>query len=176
MSFSALSLNTQLVNTLAELGYQQPTPIQVEAIPAILAKQDVMAGAQTGTGKTAAFALPILQHLIADNENLKAPKAIRALVLVPTRELALQVQQSFVKYAKGTDIRVGIAYGGVSIEAQQAVFNAGIDVLIATPGRLLDHLRQGALNLNQLNTLVFDEADRMLDMGFMDEIKAVLDL
>ena len=174
MSFSALSLNTQLVNTLAELGYQQPTPIQVEAIPAILAKQDVMAGAQTGTGKTAAFALPILQHLIADNENLKAPKEIRALVLVPTRELALQVQQSFVKYAKGTDIRVGIAYGGVSIEAQQAVFNAGIDVLIATPGRLLDHLRQGALNLNQLNTLVFDEADRMLDMGFMDEIKAVL--
>ncbi|MGL5490216.1 MAG: DEAD/DEAH box helicase, partial [Shewanella sp.] len=174
MSFSALSLNTRLVNTLAELGYQQPTPIQVEAIPAILTKQDVMAGAQTGTGKTAAFALPILQLLMADNQSDNAAKAIRALVLVPTRELAVQVQQSFVKYAKGTDIRVGIAYGGVSIEAQQAVFNAGIDVLIATPGRLLDHMRQGALNLKQLNTLVFDEADRMLDMGFMDEIQAVL--
>lgn len=102
------------------------------------------------------------------------PKNIRALVLVPTRELAVQVQQSFVKYAKGTDIRIGIAYGGVSIEAQQAEFKAGIDVLIATPGRLLDHLRQGALNLKRLSVLVFDEADRMLDMGFMDEIKAVL--
>ena len=174
MSFSALSLHSQLVNTLAELGYQQPTPIQIEAIPAILAKQDVMAGAQTGTGKTAAFALPILQQLLLDNQNLDAPKNIRALVLVPTRELAVQVQQSFVKYAKGTDIRIGIAYGGVSIEAQQAEFKAGIDVLIATPGRLLDHLRQGALNLKRLSVLVFDEADRMLDMGFMDEIKAVL--
>ncbi|MGL5665114.1 MAG: DEAD/DEAH box helicase, partial [Shewanella sp.] len=174
MSFSALSLHSQLVNTLAELGYRQPTPIQIEAIPAILAKQDVMAGAQTGTGKTAAFALPILQLLLLDNESSDAPKEIRALVLVPTRELAVQVQQSFVKYAKGTDIRIGIAYGGVSVEAQQAEFKAGIDVLIATPGRLLDHLRQGALNLKCLSVLVFDEADRMLDMGFMDEIKAVL--
>ncbi|MGL5048863.1 MAG: DEAD/DEAH box helicase, partial [Shewanella sp.] len=162
--------------TLASLGYESPTPIQLDAIPAILAKQDVMAGAQTGTGKTAAFALPILHHLLAASaqESQSAVKAVRALVLVPTRELAVQVQQSFVKYAKGTDIRIGIAYGGVSIDAQVTVFNAGIDVLIATPGRLLDHLRQGALNLKQLNILVFDEADRMLDMGFMDEIQAVL--
>ncbi|MCH1929019.1 DEAD/DEAH box helicase [Shewanella sp. A25] len=174
MSFSALSLTPQLIHTLAELGYQQPTPIQLEAIPAILDKQDVLAGAQTGTGKTAAFALPILQQLLAKEAPLDALKAIRALVLVPTRELAVQVQQSFVKYAKGTDIKVGIAYGGVSIDAQQAVFKAGIDVLVATPGRLLDHLRQGALSLKQLSVLVFDEADRMLDMGFMDEIKAVL--
>ncbi|ABN60770.1 DEAD/DEAH box helicase [Shewanella baltica] len=176
MSFSVLSLNSKLVNTLASLGFESPTPIQLEAIPAILAKRDVMAGAQTGTGKTAAFALPILHHLLALSplQELTAVKPIRALVLVPTRELAVQVQQSFVKYAKGTDIRVGIAYGGVSIDAQVAVFNAGIDVLIATPGRLLDHLRQGALSLKQLSVLVFDEADRMLDMGFMDEIQAVL--
>ena len=176
MSFSVLSLNSTLVNTLASLGYESPTPIQLEAIPAILAKRDVMAGAQTGTGKTAAFALPILHHLLALSpaQELTAVRPVRALVLVPTRELAVQVQQSFVKYAKGTDIRIGIAYGGVSIDAQVAVFNAGIDVLIATPGRLLDHLRQGALNLKQLSVLVFDEADRMLDMGFMDEIQAVL--
>ncbi|WP_413472334.1 DEAD/DEAH box helicase [Shewanella baltica] len=176
MSFSVLSLNSTLVNTLADLGYESPTPIQLEAIPAILAKRDVMAGAQTGTGKTAAFALPILHHLLALSpaQELTAVKPIRALVLVPTRELAVQVQQSFVKYAKGTDIRIGIAYGGVSIDAQVAVFNAGIEVLIATPGRLLDHLRQGALSLKQLSVLVFDEADRMLDMGFMDEIQAVL--
>ncbi|MCS6231575.1 DEAD/DEAH box helicase [Shewanella baltica] len=176
MSFSVLSLNSTLVNTLASLGYESPTPIQLEAIPAILAKRDVMAGAQTGTGKTAAFALPILHHLLALSplQELTAVKPIRALVLVPTRELAVQVQQSFVKYAKGTDIRIGIAYGGVSIDAQVAVFNAGIEVLIATPGRLLDHLRQGALSLKQLSVLVFDEADRMLDMGFMDEIQAVL--
>jgi len=164
------------VNTLASLGYESPTPIQLEAIPAILAKRDVMAGAHTGTGKTAAFALPILHHLLALSplQELTAVRPVRALVLVPTRELAVQVQQSFVKYAKGTDIRVGIAYGGVSIDAQVAVFNAGIDVLIATPGRLLDHLRQGALSLKQLSVLVFDEADRMLNMGFMDEIQAVL--
>ncbi|MCU8083457.1 DEAD/DEAH box helicase [Shewanella sp. SM23] len=176
MSFSALSLNSTLVNTLAVLGYESPTPIQLEAIPAILAKRDVMAGAQTGTGKTAAFALPILHHLmtLSPSQELTAVRPVRGLVLVPTRELAVQVQQSFVKYAKGTDIRIGIAYGGVSIDAQVAVFNAGIDVLIATPGRLLDHLRQGALNLKQLSVLVFDEADRMLDMGFMDEIQAVL--
>ncbi|MGE6435899.1 DEAD/DEAH box helicase [Shewanella baltica] len=176
MSFSALSLNSTLVNTLAALGYESPTPIQLEAIPAILAKRDVMAGAQTGTGKTAAFALPILHHLmtLSPSQELTAVRPVRGLVLVPTRELAVQVQQSFVKYAKGTDIRIGIAYGGVSIDAQVAVFNAGIDVLIATPGRLLDHLRQGAFNLKQLSVLVFDEADRMLDMGFMDEIQAVL--
>ncbi|WP_330147291.1 DEAD/DEAH box helicase [Shewanella oncorhynchi] len=177
MSFSALSLNSTLVNTLAALGYESPTPIQLEAIPAILAKRDVMAGAQTGTGKTAAFALPILHHLmtLSPSQELTAVRRpVRGLVLVPTRELAVQVQQSFVKYAKGTDIRIGIAYGGVSIDAQVAVFNAGIDVLIATPGRLLDHLRQGALNLKQLSVLVFDEADRMLDMGFMDEIQALL--
>ncbi|WP_229781433.1 DEAD/DEAH box helicase, partial [Shewanella putrefaciens] len=176
MSFSSLSLNATLVNTITELGYSLPTPIQSEAIPVILAKQDVMAGAQTGTGKTAAFALPILHLLMAKNVEQKAErvKTVQALVLVPTRELAVQVHQSFVKYAKNTDIRIGIAYGGVSIDAQVDVFKTGIDVLIATPGRLLDHLRQGVLNLNQLSTLVFDEADRMLDMGFMDEINAVL--
>ncbi|MGL5410516.1 MAG: DEAD/DEAH box helicase, partial [Shewanella sp.] len=173
-SWGSLCLHAHLLNNLAQLGYQQPTPIQIQAIPAILAKRDMLAGAQTGTGKTAAFALPILHRLMSQPFDKGAFRAIGALVLVPTRELALQVQQSFVNYAQDTDIRIGVAYGGVSIAAQVEVFNAGIDVLIATPGRLLDHLRQGALTLNQLQTLVFDEADRMLDMGFMDEIQAIL--
>lgn len=173
-SWGSLCLHAHLLNNLAQLGYQQPTPIQIQAIPAILAKRDMLAGAQTGTGKTAAFALPILHRLMSQPFAKGAFRAIGALVLVPTRELALQVQQSFVNYAQETDIRIGVAYGGVSIAAQVEVFNAGIDVLIATPGRLLDHLRQGALTLNQLQTLVFDEADRMLDMGFMDEIQAIL--
>ncbi|MGL5393216.1 MAG: DEAD/DEAH box helicase, partial [Shewanella sp.] len=175
LSFDSLCLHAQLLNNLAQLGYKQPTPIQQRAIPAILAKQDVLAGAQTGTGKTAAFALPILQGLMSEPAGEGSSSAIRALVLVPTRELALQVQQSFVNYAKDTGIRIGIAYGGVSIAAQVEAFNAGVAVLIATPGRLLDHLRQGALSLSQLNVLVFDEADRMLDMGFMEEINAILE-
>lgn len=176
MSFSALGLHSQLVHTLTTLGYQSPTPIQQEAIPAVLAKHDLMAGAQTGTGKTAAFALPILHQLLQREAIVPTihQRAISALVLVPTRELALQVQQSFVQYSENTDIRIGVAYGGVSIDAQAQTFLAGIDILIATPGRLLDHLRQGVLSLQQLNILVFDEADRMLDMGFMDEIQSVL--
>ncbi|NMH65830.1 DEAD/DEAH box helicase [Shewanella salipaludis] len=186
MSFSALELNPNLCHTLAGLGYDSPTPIQCEAIPAILAGRDLLAGAQTGTGKTAAFALPIVQLLAQAQateaqaaepqatEPQAAVRAIRALILVPTRELAVQVHQSFVKYAQGSGLECGIAYGGVSIEAQASRFKTGIDILVATPGRLLDHLRQGALTLSQLQLLIFDEADRMLDMGFMDEIQALL--
>jgi ATP-dependent RNA helicase RhlE len=175
MSFSALRLHPALVQNLTALGYEAPSPIQSRAIPAILAGQDLLAGAQTGTGKTAAFALPILHRLLSLPERgAEARRAIRALVLVPTRELAVQVAKSIMAYAKGEELRCALVYGGVSIEAQVQALAEGVDILVATPGRLLDHLRQRALTLQSLQVLVFDEADRMLDMGFMDEITAVL--
>ncbi len=171
-SFADLALSPRLQQTLTELGYAAPTPVQASAIPVILAGRDLMAGAQTGTGKTAAFVLPLLEQLLAQPQG--ESRSIRALVLVPTRELAVQVHESVTRYAKGTDLTSTLVYGGVSIAAQVAALKAGVDLLIATPGRLLDHLRQGALSLAALRHLVFDEADRMLDMGFMDEIKALL--
>ncbi len=171
MSFSSLSLDKSLIDAIKAKGYTQATPIQLKAIPAILANKDVMAGAQTGTGKTAAFALPILQKLIGD---LPEKRPVRALVLTPTRELAQQVYKSFVGYAENTEINVAVAYGGVSINPQIAALNEGADVLVATPGRLLDHLINGSLELTDLACLVFDEADRMLDMGFKDEIDRIL--
>jgi ATP-dependent RNA helicase RhlE len=184
MSFADLSLHSLLTVRLAELNYQQPTPIQLRVIPVILSGQDVMAGAQTGTGKTAAFALPILQHILSKRiasiqshplaETPSAKAVISCLVLVPTRELAQQVQLSIEQYAKGSDIGCVMVYGGVSIGAQIKQLAAGTDILVATPGRLLDLLRKRALSLSQLTHLVFDEADRMLDMGFKDEIVEVL--
>ena len=175
MSFSALGLHPTLLTTLAALDYAEPTPVQSQAIPVIIAEKDLMAGAQTGTGKTAAFVLPILHRLLSTPSSGNTPlRPVRALILVPTRELALQVQQSVERYAKDTSLKSTLVYGGVSIDAQVSAMQRGIDVLVATPGRLLDHLRQGALNLAHLEVLVFDEADRMLDMGFMDEINAVL--
>ncbi|WP_324041607.1 DEAD/DEAH box helicase [Aeromonas caviae] len=172
-SFAELALSPRLQQTLTELGYAAPTPVQASAIPLILAGRDLMAGAQTGTGKTAAFVLPLLEQLL-QHPTSDGPRSIRALVLVPTRELAVQVAQSVTRYARGTTLTSTLVYGGVSIAAQLEALNAGVDILIATPGRLLDHLRQGALSLAALRHLVFDEADRMLDMGFMDEIKALL--
>ncbi|MBV7416552.1 DEAD/DEAH box helicase [Aeromonas sp. sif2433] len=173
-SFTELSLSPRLLQTLTELGYETPTPIQASAIPVILAGRDLMAGAQTGTGKTAAFVLPILQQLLTMPREADEGRPIRALVLVPTRELAVQVQGSVERYGKDTGLTSALVYGGVSIAAQVEALKNGVDLLIATPGRLLDHLRQGALSLSRLGHLVFDEADRMLDMGFMDEIKALL--
>ncbi|WP_421201957.1 DEAD/DEAH box helicase [Aeromonas enteropelogenes] len=171
-SFAELVLSPHLLQTLNELGYAAPTPIQARAIPAILAGRDLLAGAQTGTGKTAAFVLPLIEQL------QKAPasetRPVRALVLVPTRELAVQVQESVARYAKGTTLTSTLVYGGVSIAAQVEALKSGVDILIATPGRLLDHLSHGAVSLESVAHLVFDEADRMLDMGFMDEIKALL--
>lgn len=170
--FAELGLSSRLQQTLCELGYRVPTPIQERAIPLILAGRDLLAGAQTGTGKTAAFVLPLIERL------LKVPtgetRPVRALVLVPTRELAVQVQESVARYAKGTDLTSTLVYGGVSIAAQVEALKTGVDILIATPGRLLDHLRHGAVSLSAVTHLVFDEADRMLDMGFMDEITALL--
>lgn len=170
--FAELGLSSRLQQTLCELGYRVPTPIQERAIPLILAGRDLLAGAQTGTGKTAAFVLPLIERL------LKAPagetRPVRTLVLVPTRELAVQVQESVVRYAKGTTLTSTLVYGGVSIAAQVEALKTGVDILIATPGRLLDHLRHGAVSLSAVTHLVFDEADRMLDMGFMDEITELL--
>lgn len=171
MSFAALGLSDPLLKAIAEQGYSVPTAIQVEAIPAVLTGRDVMAAAQTGTGKTASFTLPILQTLSAKFESTPAP--VRALVLTPTRELAAQVLQSVETYSRYLHIRSTAVYGGVRIESQIAELAAGVDVLVATPGRLLDLYKQGSLNFNHLEVLVLDEADRMLDMGFIDDIRRI---
>ena len=171
MNFSALALDKSLTDAVKALGYESPTPIQQQAIPAILAGKDIMAGAQTGTGKTAAFALPILQQLMKYANRVDP---IRALVLTPTRELAQQVYKSILGYAENTQLNVAVVYGGVSINTQISAIHKGADILIATPGRLLDHMTKGNVNLSQLQILVFDEADRMLDMGFKDEIDQIL--
>ncbi|NQY37351.1 MAG: DEAD/DEAH box helicase [Alteromonadaceae bacterium] len=179
MGFSSFKLDQNLIKAIEEQGYSEPTPIQTAAIPVILSKRDIMAGAQTGTGKTAAFALPILQQLITNlstklSTNINADRPVQALVLTPTRELAQQVYKSFVKYGQYTEVRTAIAYGGVSINPQIEALKQGADILVATPGRLLDHLINGSLSLDHLSYLVFDEADRMLDMGFKDEINNIL--
>jgi ATP-dependent RNA helicase RhlE len=171
MSFSSLALDKSLIDAVNALGYSVPTPIQQQAIPLILAGKDIMAGAQTGTGKTAAFALPILQML---GHHCVSQRSIKALVLTPTRELAQQVFKSFERYAENTELKVAVAYGGVSINPQITALEDGVDILIATPGRLLDHIAKGSVVLNDLETIVFDEADRMLDMGFKDEINRIL--
>ena len=172
MSFASLGLIEPLLRTLQDLHYQTPTLVQAEAIPAVLSGKDVMAAAQTGTGKTAGFALPLLQRLVQGGPAVSGNRA-RVLVLVPTRELAEQVLQSFVDYGKGLDVRFLAAYGGVSINPQMMKLRKGVDVLVATPGRLLDLHRQNAVQFDQVQTLVLDEADRMLDLGFSRELNAV---
>lgn len=171
MGFSTLGLQANLLSTLDALGYEDPTPIQQAAIPQVLAGHDVMAGAQTGTGKTAAFALPLIQRITAQNE---ANSDIRVLVLTPTRELAQQVHQSFVRYSEGLNLNTVAAYGGASINPQLAALSEGCDVLVATPGRLLELVIKELIDLNNLTTLVLDEADRMLDMGFITDITRIL--
>jgi ATP-dependent RNA helicase RhlE len=171
MGFSTLGLQANLLSTLDALGYEDPTPIQQAAIPQVLAGHDVMAGAQTGTGKTAAFALPLIQRITAQKE---ANSDIRVLVLTPTRELAQQVHQSFVRYSEGLDVNTVAAYGGASINPQLAALSEGCDVLVATPGRLLELVIKELIDLNNLTTLVLDEADRMLDMGFITDITRIL--
>jgi ATP-dependent RNA helicase RhlE len=176
MSFASLDLIDGLLRTLESIGYDTPTPIQKQAIPAVLAGRDLLAAAQTGTGKTAAFALPLLQRLAMEGDQA-APNHVRCLVLVPTRELADQVYQSFHTYGFNLPLRSAVAYGGVPMEPQLARLRKGLDVLVATPGRLLDLHRKGALEFGQLAALVLDEADRMLDLGFaadLDLLFAVL--
>ncbi|MES2012755.1 MAG: DEAD/DEAH box helicase [Pseudomonadota bacterium] len=178
VSFDSLGLAPELLKALTESGYTTPTPIQSQAIPVALAGGDLMAGAQTGTGKTAAFALPLLQKLLplANNGASPAKHPIRALILTPTRELAIQVEESVKAYAKNTPLRSLVVYGGVDIKTQTPHLKSGVEILVATPGRLLDHIEQKTLQLNQVQMLVLDEADRMLDMGFMPDLKRILAL
>ncbi|KAA8601008.1 ATP-dependent RNA helicase [Vibrio cyclitrophicus] len=174
-SFNQLGLSEHLLATLAELNFTAPTSVQEQAIPLVLEGKDVLAGAQTGTGKTAAFGLPIIQRLIETKDNIiPNPKLVRALVLVPTRELAQQVFDNVTEYAKGTDIKVVVAYGGVSMKVQTDNLRGGADILVATPGRLIDHMFTKNIMLSHTEVLVLDEADRMLDMGFMSDIKRIL--
>ncbi|MEL6188093.1 MAG: DEAD/DEAH box helicase [Myxococcota bacterium] len=174
MSFSDLGLAADLLRAVEAQGYTQPTPIQAKAIPHVLDRRDVLAGAQTGTGKTAAFTLPMLQ-LLDDGKRAKAGRP-RALVLVPTRELAAQVGESIQTYGKNLRIRSSVIFGGVNINPQKDVLQRGIEILVATPGRLLDHAGQGTVDLSGIEILVLDEADRMLDMGFIHDIRRVLRL
>ena len=169
MTFASLGLIDPLLRTLEELDYQTPTPIQAQAIPVILKGRDLLASAQTGTGKTAGFALPLLQTLTQQG-SVVASNSVRALVLTPTRELAEQVLQSLQRYGEHLPLRSYAVYGGVSINPQMMALRKGVDVLVATPGRLLDLYRQNAIKFNQLQLLVLDEADRMLDLGFADEL------
>ncbi len=172
MSFESLGLCAELLSAIKSQGYTVPTPIQSEAIPVVFAGGDLLAGAQTGTGKTAAFALPIVQKL-SENPPPNKRRRPRALVLVPTRELAAQVSEQMQNYGRRLSLRSTMIYGGVNIQAQIERLHRGIDIVVATPGRLLDHAARGTIKLKDVEFLVLDEADRMLDLGFIDEIKAV---
>jgi ATP-dependent RNA helicase RhlE len=172
MSFDGLGLSQSLVNAVLEKGYETPTPIQAQAIPAIIERRDVMAAAQTGTGKTAGFTLPLIERLSS------GPKAksnhVRALILTPTRELALQVSENVEEYAKHSDVSSFVVYGGVKINPQMQRLRKGVDILVATPGRLIDLHNQNAVKFDSVEVLVLDEADRMLDMGFIHDIKRLI--
>jgi ATP-dependent RNA helicase RhlE len=173
MEFKDLQLNKSLLKAISAQQYDVPTPVQVQTIPLVLAKRDVIASAETGSGKTAAFALPILQLLFDRQDSGKKGKKIKALVVSPTRELAVQILESFKTYGKYSNLRSTVVYGGTSIESQKDVLHKGVDILIATPGRLLDLHKQDCIDLNFIETLVLDEADLMLDMGFIDDVKKI---
>ena len=170
-NFEGLGLSAELVRAVAEQGYTEPTPIQVQAIPVVLAGRDLLGAAQTGTGKTAAFALPILQKLSERNA-----AAVRVLVVTPTRELAAQVEQDFRTYGKHMSVETATIFGGVGMQPQVDALRRGVDILVATPGRLLDHVGEKTVDLSQIEILVLDEADRMLDMGFIHDIRKILAL
>ncbi len=176
--FSDFGLHPELLRALTASGYTQPTPIQAQAIPVVLQGHDVMGAAQTGTGKTAAFTLPILQRLLphASTSTSPARHPVRALIITPTRELTDQVSESVRKYGSATALRSAVVFGGVDIKPQKEQLRNGVEILIATPGRLLDHVQQKNVNLSQVQILVLDEADRMLDMGFMPDILRIIDL
>ena len=177
-SFAELGLRPEILRAVAEAGYTTPTPIQLQAIPLILEGLDVMGGAQTGTGKTAGFALPILQKLmpLANASPSPARHPVRALILTPTRELAIQVEEAIATYGKYSGLRSTVVYGGVDIRQQLPTVRGGIEILVATPGRLLDHIEQKSVYLGQVEIFVLDEADRMLDMGFIPDIKRIMAL
>lgn len=175
MSFANLGLSADIVRAVSEQGYIQPTPIQKKAIPIVLKGLDVLAGAQTGTGKTAGFTLPMLEILSQYNQE-KGYRPTRALIVTPTRELAAQVSDNVTNYSKYLKITSTVVFGGVKINPQIKKLRSGIDILIATPGRLLDHANQKTIDLSKIEILVLDEADRMLDMGFLPDIKRILGL
>ena len=176
MSFDSLGLRAELLRAIADEGYSTPTPIQLQAIPAVLNGGDILAAAQTGTGKTAGFTLPLLEKLSQTTKPVNGRRPVRALILTPTRELAAQVFESVRTYGKYVPLRSTVVFGGVSINPQMMKLRGGVDILVATPGRLLDLVQQNAVKLNELEVLVLDEADRMLDMGFIHDIKKVLAL
>ena len=175
-SFSALGLLPELLRAVTDEGYLEPTPIQAQAIPLVLQRRDVMGAAQTGTGKTAGFALPILQLLAPQASASLSPARhpTRALILTPTRELAAQIEESVRVYSKYIPLRTTVVFGGVDIGPQMKILHGGVEILVATPGRLLDHLHQKSVNLSRVEILVLDEADRMLDMGFIPDIRRIL--
>ncbi|HIP56272.1 MAG TPA: DEAD/DEAH box helicase, partial [Arcobacter sp.] len=175
MSFTNLGLSNPILKAIEEQGYTNPTPIQAQAIPIVLDKKDVLAGAQTGTGKTAGFTLPMLELLMQNKPDLKKYQ-IRSLVLTPTRELAAQVEESIETYGKYLPLKSTVIFGGVGINPQIAKIKKGVDIIVATPGRLLDIISQGFLDLSCIEMFVLDEADRMLDMGFVHDIKKILKL
>src|SRR5210317_1746494 len=173
MRFSEIGLSAELLRAVEEQGYQEATPVQQQSIPLILEGRDILAGAQTGTGKTAGFTLPLLQRLQASDPAGKQ-RHIRALILVPTRELAAQVAESVRNYGRHLPFRAAVIFGGVNINPQISKLRKGVDIVVATPGRLLDHLQQRTIDLSEVETLVLDEADRMLDMGFIRDIRRIL--
>ena len=178
ITFADFGLDPLIQKAVSDQGYITPTPIQAKAIPHVLEGRDLMGAAQTGTGKTAAFVLPIIQKILrhASKSSSPARHPIRALVLTPTRELAVQVSENAASYSKHTDLRAAVVYGGVDMKEQVAILRNGVEILIATPGRLLDHLGSKVANLSQVEILVLDEADRMLDMGFLPDLQRIIDL
>jgi ATP-dependent RNA helicase RhlE len=178
ITFADFGLDPRIQKAIGEQGYNIPTPIQAQAIPHVLAGKDLMGAAQTGTGKTAAFVLPIIQKLLPGSSSSASPARhpIRALVLTPTRELAVQVADNAANYSRHTDLRSTVVFGGVDMQPQVAQLRSGIEILIATPGRLLDHLGSKTANLSQVEILVLDEADRMLDMGFLPDLQRIINL
>lgn len=177
MSFATLGLRAELLRAIEGAGYTNPTPVQAQAIPVILQDRDILAGAQTGTGKTAGFTLPLLQRLSTTAARPAAPRRpVRALILTPTRELAAQVEESVRVYGRYLPLRSTVVFGGVSINPQKEALQRGVDILVATPGRLLDHVQQRTVDLSRVEILVLDEADRMLDMGFIRDIRKILAL
>ncbi len=176
MSFVQLGLIEELLKAVADQGYTTPTPIQQKAIPLIIEGRDVLAGAQTGTGKTASFTLPLLQRLAANHNPEQNPRRVRALILVPTRELAAQVYENVLAYSKYLPLQIQSVVGGASVGLQTRDLRRGCDIIVATPGRLIDHVNQRHVSLSNIEVLVLDEADRMLDMGFMPDIKQIMTL
>ncbi len=174
MTFEDLKLISPILKALKDLDYTTPTPIQADAIPLVLKREDVIGSAQTGTGKTAAFAIPMLQHLYNEQQHKSGKRKVQALVVTPTRELAIQIGESFTAYGKYTGIKNTVIFGGVSQGSQTNALRSGVDILVATPGRLLDLMNQGFISLRDVKYFVLDEADRMLDMGFIHDIKKII--